>query len=53
MEIVNTMQKVVRVLLDVVAHVVAVVSLSGPVCRLPEVIKQEMSRGQTWLHTSP
>ena len=53
MEIVNTMQKVVRVLLDVVAHVVAVVYLSGPVCRLPEVIKQEMSRGQTWLHTSP
>lgn len=47
------MQKVARVLLDVVAHVAAVVYLSGLVCCLPEVSKQEMSRGQTWLHTSP
>lgn len=47
------MQKVARVLLDVVAHVVAVVYLSGLVCCLPDVIKQEMNRGQTWLHTSP
>jgi len=35
-----------RVLLDVAAHVVAVVYLSGLVSRLPEVAKQEMSRGQ-------
>lgn len=40
------MQKMARVLLDVVAHVVAVVYLSGLVTRLPEVTKQEMSRGR-------
>lgn len=51
MEIVNTTQKMARVLLDVAAHVVAVVYLSGLVSRLPEVAKQEMSRGQLWLHT--
>ena len=46
MEIVNTMPKVARVLPDVVARVVAVVFLSGLVSRLPEVTRQEMSRGQ-------